>query len=208
MAGTFSPVQLARRAACLRKRARRIAGSHHAFPSVAPSARPLSAGALVCLLPVVLVVLAACGTRRGSSGQGGKSGGGGEADMSRGGSGGQAGGSTGGSAGVASQDGGSDREEGATESDARPATDALCETGRLWSAVADAALGVGRLGECYALPTGTYGAIVLESEGRVIDNTGTVYQSTGSKQAWLDSLSNESWPCLAGQTIPYQCVFD
>ena len=88
-------------------------------------------------------------------------------------------------------------------------TDAMCDTDSLWSAVADAALGVARLGFC--APAGTvspYGQIALDSTGRVVDNTGTTYQSTSSKQAWLDSLANDRWPCLAGQTIPYQCVAD
>jgi hypothetical protein len=88
-------------------------------------------------------------------------------------------------------------------------TDATCNTDNLWSAVADAALGVARLGFCArAVTASTYGQIVLDSTGRVVDNTGTTYQSTSSKQAWLDSLANDRWTCLAGQTIPYQCAVD
>ena len=95
-------------------------------------------------------------------------------------------------------------------SSAADATDAACDTGKLWNALADAALGVARLGSCAPATIGTSaeGEIVLDSEGRVIDNTGQRYRATSSKQAWLDSLANDRWPCLAGQTIPYQCIVD
>jgi hypothetical protein len=46
------------------------------------------------------------------------------------------------------------------------------------------------------------GEVVLDADGRVIDNTRLF---GADKQSWLDSLANERWPCLAGQTIPYYC---
>ena len=42
--------------------------------------------------------------------------------------------------------------------------------------------------------------VIVDSEGRVVDNTG-LYGT--AKQAWLDSLADDRWPCLAGQTIQY-----
>jgi hypothetical protein len=47
------------------------------------------------------------------------------------------------------------------------------------------------------------GEVVLDADGRVIDNTGLYGEA---KQSWLSSLANDRWPCLAGQTIPYYCA--
>lgn len=46
------------------------------------------------------------------------------------------------------------------------------------------------------------GAVVLDSMGRVIDNTGL---PVTTKQAWLDQLMDRRWLCLAGQTLGYKC---
>jgi hypothetical protein len=46
------------------------------------------------------------------------------------------------------------------------------------------------------------GAIVIDDDGRVIDNTGL---EGDAKQSWLDKLANQRWLCLAGQTIGYEC---
>jgi hypothetical protein len=46
------------------------------------------------------------------------------------------------------------------------------------------------------------GAVVLDADGRVIDNTGL---DGATKQAWLDELAAQRWPCLAGQTLGYAC---
>jgi hypothetical protein len=50
------------------------------------------------------------------------------------------------------------------------------------------------------------GHIVLDGEGRVIDNT-IFAPAESSKQAWLDSLADYRWPCLAGESIPFTCVW-
>jgi hypothetical protein len=49
------------------------------------------------------------------------------------------------------------------------------------------------------------GVVKVDSEGHIVDNT---LWSGASKQAWLDSLANQSWPCLAGQDVPYDCSVD
>jgi hypothetical protein len=46
------------------------------------------------------------------------------------------------------------------------------------------------------------GAVVLDTDGRLIDNTGL--EGT-TKQAWLDELANQRWPCLAGEILGYSC---
>ncbi len=46
------------------------------------------------------------------------------------------------------------------------------------------------------------GAVVLDADGRVIDNTGL---EGAAKQAWLDDLAAQRWPCLAGETLGYSC---
>ena len=151
------------------------------------------------VLMAALVFLTGCGGHSAHQGAGG-AGGSGAGESGAGGSG-------------VSPDSGVHQDAADASGDLSPSdgssTDALCDTDSLWSAVADAALGVARLGFC--APAGTaspYGQIALDSTGRVVDNTGTTYQSTSSKQAWLDSLANDRWPCLAGQTIPYQCAAD
>lgn len=77
----------------------------------------------------------------------------------------------------------------------------------LWDAIRAASVG---LGQCFILdppPMGDsmdrrYGAVVIDEDGRVIDNTGL----TGTeKQEWLDSLADQRWSCLAGRTIGYHC---
>lgn len=107
-------------------------------------------------------------------------------------------------------DGGNSGQDGGATDGVDSSSDTACNTGILWNAVSDAALGVVRLGYCLPATTTTSGSgeIVLDNEGRVIDNTETNYRGFSSKQAWLDSLVNDRWPCLAGQTIPYRCVAD
>ena len=46
------------------------------------------------------------------------------------------------------------------------------------------------------------GAVVIDDDGRVIDNTGL---KGDAKQSWLDELDSQRWPCLAGQVIGYKC---
>jgi hypothetical protein len=52
-------------------------------------------------------------------------------------------------------------------------------------------------------PSARRGAIVLDDEGRVVDVTG---RTGDGKQLWLDRLADQSWPCLASQTIGYECA--
>jgi hypothetical protein len=47
-----------------------------------------------------------------------------------------------------------------------------------------------------------HGTIVIDDNGRVIDNT---FLTGTAKQEWLDGLANERWVCLAGQSIGYHC---
>jgi hypothetical protein len=48
----------------------------------------------------------------------------------------------------------------------------------------------------------TAGYVVLDGDGRVVDNTSL---SGEGKQMWLDGLSTMRWPCLAGQTLQFTC---
>jgi len=83
-----------------------------------------------------------------------------------------------------------------------------CDSGPLMTAILRGSLG--GLGTCqFAPPPGdgeklgrTRGAVVIDSEGRVIDNTGL---NPTAKQEWLDELMDQRWPCLAGQTLGYKC---
>ncbi len=85
--------------------------------------------------------------------------------------------------------------------------DGVCDTSTLWRAIGTAGgylscqqaspdlaptehLGPGR------------GAVVLDADGRVIDNTGL---GGAAKQDWLKGLASQRWPCLAGQTVGYSC---
>jgi hypothetical protein len=165
------------------------------------------------------LLLAVVGVLTGCGGPGlpvdGSQGGGG---VVSGGSGGAAtggvGGSTGGGGGGVSSTGGTgvamggvtSRAKSADAAQAAGATDGpipspQCDIPRLWKAVADAA---GMLEGCFDTPDGgvIYGSLVIDGEGRVVDNTRFV---GARKQAFLDSLVNERWPCLAGRTIPYTC---
>ena len=61
----------------------------------------------------------------------------------------------------------------------------------------------GSLGYCYPASDGPY-ALVFDSDGRVVDNM----YPTGEQnvQSFLQEVSNETWPCLAGQTLRYTCL--
>jgi hypothetical protein len=83
-----------------------------------------------------------------------------------------------------------------------------CDGAALTIAIINGA--VGGLGNCTYLPANDgsgqvgrlRGAVVLDGEGRVVDNTGL---TGASKQAWLDALANQRWSCYAGQTLQYLC---
>jgi len=65
---------------------------------------------------------------------------------------------------------------------------------------------VGGYCECVstgAADGGLSGALVFDSGGHLSDDTGTAPGL--SKQAWLNSFSDRTWPCFAGQSIPYEC---
>jgi hypothetical protein len=79
----------------------------------------------------------------------------------------------------------------------------------LFTAIVDGA--TGGLGGCQFVPppgpaekfAGIHGAVIIDSTGRVIDNTGLL---AGYKQTWFDQLCNRRWPCLAGMTLYYECT--
>ncbi len=52
------------------------------------------------------------------------------------------------------------------------------------------------------LPGWRRGAIVIDDDGRIVDNTRI---RDDEKQQWLDSFADQRFPCLAGQTITYEC---
>jgi len=54
-----------------------------------------------------------------------------------------------------------------------------------------------------ALESGGY--IVLDSDGRVVENSVYGAAELQAKQAWLDYMAGYRWPCLAGETIPFTC---
>ena len=94
---------------------------------------------------------------------------------------------------------------GAAGSGGEPA--GVCDSDALWAAITSQVIGA-----CYpASPmlgpdehlSPRRGTVILDAQGRVIDNTGL---SSLTKQQWLEKLSAKRWPCLAGQTIGYQCT--
>jgi hypothetical protein len=86
----------------------------------------------------------------------------------------------------------------------------LCDLAALWQDITDTAtLG---LGQCARTsdplppldqpPNRLNGAVIVDGDGRVVDNTGL---SDPEKQAWLKRLADQRWPCFAGQTVRYEC---
>ena len=55
---------------------------------------------------------------------------------------------------------------------------------------------------------GSY-AVMIDCDGRAVELLSMLDQTpllTGdARQAWLDSVANDRWPCLAGQTIQFMC---
>jgi len=156
----------------------------------------------------------------GSNGQGGNGAGssatGGSSGTRTGGISGSAGGSidltsnTGGgiwisTGGVTSQGGATSggRDGGGYDGETATSSDALCDTTSLWE---DIELRIQKLSyfgvSCF--PEQDYSnQLVFNSEGNLVDDTGYI---GSDKQAWLDGLADQSWPCLAGQTIKYGCL--
>jgi len=84
-----------------------------------------------------------------------------------------------------------------------------CDVDALWKAITSQTGGVTTCSEASPMlgPDehlgALRGAVVIDAEGRVVDITGR----TGAKrQAFLDGLADQRWPCLAGKTIGYQCL--
>ena len=86
-----------------------------------------------------------------------------------------------------------------------------CDQSKLWDEVVYSANLISHAVYCSEIPdpgpdSGIVdgGYIVLDGNGRVIDNT-IFGVSDSVKQAWLDSLADYRWPCLAGERIPFAC---
>ncbi len=84
---------------------------------------------------------------------------------------------------------------------------ATCSADAIWAAVR-----MQVIGECHEAsamlapgeqPSRRRGAVVIDDEGRVVDNTGL---SGDAKQQWLDRFAEQRFPCLAGQSIGYECT--
>jgi hypothetical protein len=87
--------------------------------------------------------------------------------------------------------------------------DAACDSRLLWDAITRGARGGYTVCEPYVPDAGMgwcglakAGYIVLDGDGRVVDNTSLLGEA---KQLWLDGLSTMRWPCLSGQTLQFVC---
>jgi hypothetical protein len=86
-----------------------------------------------------------------------------------------------------------------------------CDQSKLWDEVVQSANLVSHDIYCSESPdplpdgsTSDAGYIVFDNEGRIIDNT--IFGAADSlKQAWIDSLVDYRWPCLAAKSIPFYC---
>ena len=64
---------------------------------------------------------------------------------------------------------------------------------------------------CQAVVDPSHGsyAVVIDCEGRAVEllrlPDQTPALSGDARQAWLDSLANDRWPCFAGQSIQFRC---
>jgi len=88
-----------------------------------------------------------------------------------------------------------------------------CDQSTLWNVVGQSAVSTlgdsiceASLGPIADGGTANGGYIVLDGEGRVIENSIFATDEL-AKQAWLDSLAYYRWPCLAGESIPFTCVW-
>jgi hypothetical protein len=80
---------------------------------------------------------------------------------------------------------------------------AACDQTPFWDAVTRIYGGV--LSFCWVVGDdagGTWGTILIDSQGQVVDITGL---PETYRQKWLDSLAGQTWPCLANQTYQYSC---
>jgi hypothetical protein len=92
------------------------------------------------------------------------------------------------------------------EDTAAPAIEVSCDTDSLWKAVAFATNGEAVSSECFASPVGSSGTLTFDDQGKVIDISTSYLMGFSSKGAWLAWLANDRWPCLASQSIQYQCL--
>jgi hypothetical protein len=89
--------------------------------------------------------------------------------------------------------------------------DSSCDQSKLWDEIVESANLMFHAVYCGEIPDprpdgGIYdgGYVVFDGDGRVIDNT-VFGDSESIKQAWLDSLADYRWSCLAGKRIPFAC---
>jgi hypothetical protein len=109
---------------------------------------------------------------------------------------------TGGSSGAGGRSGAS----GGVEQAGAAGDAGECDSLALWRAITRGA-GATRCDLLDPPPEGDavdrlHGAVVIDDEGWVVDNTGL----TGAdKQEWLSDLGGQRWLCLAGTTLGYSC---
>jgi len=86
--------------------------------------------------------------------------------------------------------------------------DASCDVSTLRYAAERAAAGA-----CYVQESsiGATEAVVIDCEGRAVEILRLPEQTPllegDARQAWLDSVANDRWPCLAGQSVQFMCTF-
>ena len=121
------------------------------------------------------------------------------------GSGGTAGSSGSGSGGVTAQGGGATTGEAPDGGGTGAHSDASCDIAAFWEIVKSATCGGGASScICYSTPDGgtALGVITLDGSGRIVDNSRV---RGANKDAWLASLADRRWPCLAGQAVAFSC---
>jgi radical SAM superfamily enzyme YgiQ (UPF0313 family) len=106
--------------------------------------------------------------------------------------------------------------------DASPAVDALANMDGVGSGTFDGLCDLEKAGasvaaavqseRCDVVPTKDYAsdAVVVDGEGRFVELlnvvSGTPALTGAARQAWLNSVANDRWPCLAGQTVYFSCM--
>jgi hypothetical protein len=97
--------------------------------------------------------------------------------------------------------------ECAADGGQNPALDASCDVNTLTSAVSGA---VGWPCHASSSPGQLTYAVVIDCDGRAIDLLNlpdqTPLLSGDARQAWLDALANDRWPCYAGQSVQFTCM--
>jgi hypothetical protein len=81
--------------------------------------------------------------------------------------------------------------------------------GAFWQAIVVIAVGIGHCDVKDPPASGgavdrLHASVVVDHEGRIVDNTGVTPDEV---QDWLETVvRDQRWPCLADQTIGYQCT--